>query len=70
MKGSEKSFTNFVKRQNSYISVVHCLLDTEILAKKKTQEDLAIVFKEVETVANYTKSRPLQPTHSFISFLE
>ena len=49
--GSKRGFVSFVKRQNNYISVVHCLLHIENLAAKETQEGLAIVFKEVVTVS-------------------
>ena len=59
MMGSNKGFMSFVKRKNNNISVVHCLLHRENLATKEIQENLAIVFKEVVSVVNYIKSRPL-----------
>ena len=59
MMGCKKGFMNFVKKENKNISVVHCLLHRENLAAKEIQEDLAIVFKEVVSVANFIKSRPL-----------
>ena len=49
--GSKRGFVSFVKRQNNYISVVHCFLHIENLAAKGIQEGLAIVFKEVVTVS-------------------
>ena len=57
--GSNKRFMSFVKRKNNNISVVHCLLHRENLATKEIQQNLAIVFKEVASVVNYVKSRPL-----------
>ena len=59
MMGSNKGFMSFVKRKNNNFSVVHCLLHRENLATKEIQENLAIVFKEVVSVVNYIKSRPL-----------
>ena len=59
MMGSNKGFMSFVKRKNNNISVAHCLLHRENLATKEIQENLAIVFKAVVSVANYIKSRPL-----------
>ena len=56
MMGSNKGFMSFVKRKNNNI---HCLLHRENLATKEIQENLAIVFKEVVSVVNYIKSRPL-----------
>ena len=59
MMGSKKGFMSFVKKKNNNILVVHCLLHRENLATKEIQENLAIVFKEVVSVVNYIKSRPL-----------
>ena len=59
MMGSKKGFMSFVKKKNNNISVVHCLLHRENLATKEIQENLAIVFKEVVSVVNHIKSRPL-----------
>ena len=59
MMGSNKGFMSFVKKKNNNISVVQCLLHRENLATKEIQENLAIVFKEVVSVVNYIKSRPL-----------
>ena len=50
---------SFVKRKNNNIWVVQCLLHRENLATKEIQENLAIVFKEIVSVVNYIKSRPL-----------
>ena len=66
MMGSNKGFISFVKKKNNNISVVQCLLHRENLATKEIQENLAIVFKEVVSVVNYIKSRPLN-TRSFRS---
>ena len=59
MMGTKKGFMSFVKKENQDILVIHCLLHRENLAAKEIQEDLAIVFKEVVSVVNYIKSRPL-----------
>ena len=59
MMGSNNGFMSFVRRKNNSISVVHFLLHRENLATKEIQENLAIVFKEVVSVVNYIKSRPL-----------
>ena len=48
--GCKKGFMSFVKKENKNISVVHCLLH---------REDLAIGFKEVVSLVNFIKSRPL-----------
>ena len=50
---------SFVKKENKNISVVHCLIQRENLTAKEIQGDLAIVFKEVVSVVNFIKSRPL-----------
>ena len=59
MMGSNKGFMSFVKRKNNDISVVRCLLHRENLATKEIEENFVIVFKEVVSVVNYIKSRPL-----------
>ena len=59
MMGIKEGFMSFVKKENKNILVIHCLLHRETLATKEIQEDLAMVFKEVVTVVNYIKSRPL-----------
>ena len=50
---------SFMKKGNKNISVVHCLIHRENLAAKGIQGDLAIVFKQVVSVVNFIKSRPL-----------
>ena len=50
---------SFVKKENKNITFVHCLIHRENLAVKKIQGDFAIVFKEVVSVVNFIKSRPL-----------
>ena len=59
MMGYKKGFMSFVKKENKNISVVHCLYHRENLAAKEIQEDLTIVFKQVVSVVNFIKSRPL-----------
>ena len=59
MMGCKKGFMSFVKKENKNISVVYCLLHRENLAAKEVQGDLAVVFKEVVSVVNFIKSRPL-----------
>ena len=59
MMGCKKGFMSFMKKGNKNISVVHCLIHRENLAAKEIQGDLAIVFKQVVSVVNFIKSRPL-----------
>ena len=50
---------NFVKKESNHILIVYCYLHRENLAAKEIQENLTVVFKEVVSVVNYIKSRPL-----------
>ena len=59
MIGIKKGFMSFVKKKNNDILIVYCYLYRENLATKEIQENLALVFKEVVSVVNYIKSRPL-----------
>ena len=57
--GCKKGFLSFVNKKNKNISVVYYLLHRENLAEKEIQKDLALVFKKVVFVVNFTKSLPL-----------
>ena len=59
MMGIKKGFMSFAKKQNNDILIVHCYLHRENLAAKDIQANLALVFKEVVCVVNYTKSHSL-----------
>ena len=54
-----KGFMSFVNKENNDILIVHCYLRRENLAAREIQENLTVVFKEVVSVVNYIKSRPL-----------
>ena len=56
--GIKKGF-EFLKKENNDILIAHCYLHRENLATKEIQENLVLVFKEVVSVVNYIKSRPL-----------
>ena len=60
MMECKKGFMSFVKKENKNITFVHCLIHRENLAAKEIQGDLAIVFKEVVSLVNFIKSRPLR----------
>ena len=59
MMGTKKGLKSFVKKENKDILVIHFLFHRENLAAKEIKGDLAIVFNEVVSVANYVKSRCL-----------
>ena len=59
MHGIKKGYMSFVKKKNNDILIVHCYLHRENLAAKEIQKNRALVFKEVVSVVNYIKSRPL-----------
>ena len=57
--GIRKGFMSFVKKENNEVLIVHCYLHRENLAANEIQENLTVVFKEVVSVVNHIKSRPL-----------
>ena len=52
MMGSSNGLMSFVMKKNENIMVVHCLRHRENLAAKQMQEGLAIVLKQVVSIAN------------------
>jgi len=52
MMGSSNGLMSFVMKKNENIMVVHCLRHRENLAAEQMQEGLAIVLKQVVSVAN------------------